>query len=346
MPVYPVAYSDNPQTPNFYSELYIPDQLIAGDLKLVTSDETLTGTTPLNRGTVLGKTKFGAIVATAGKAFASGTIEVSAVPSASDTLTVNATPLTFVAIPENQDSYPQSGDNIVIPLNPTTASVAAAIGFFLANSTDSNISKMTFSLSGSTVTATSKLPGSTGNAYTLATSDSTALTLSGATLSGGTANAGAETISTVTAGPEMKPGNYIVELTSTTAFSVTAPNGDLVGNGTVGTAFVSSHVNFTITTGSGIAAGDAFYIFADPSSGGFVKLCVASATDGSNTPYGLLVDYSDPSSGNINVGVYLMGEFNQNAIWYDPSFSLSELTLAFQPLQIFLKPAISSGPPL
>jgi hypothetical protein len=48
--------SDNPQQPSISAEAYIPDQLIAGNLKLVTESVTLTGAAALLRGAVLGKT--------------------------------------------------------------------------------------------------------------------------------------------------------------------------------------------------------------------------------------------------------------------------------------------------
>lgn len=45
---------NNPQQPGFYTEVFIPDQLIAGNLKLVTAN-VMIGTGQLQRGTVLGK---------------------------------------------------------------------------------------------------------------------------------------------------------------------------------------------------------------------------------------------------------------------------------------------------
>ena len=49
-------YSDNPFAPGMTSDAYLPDQLIAGDLKLVTDSITLTGGAALPRGAVLGET--------------------------------------------------------------------------------------------------------------------------------------------------------------------------------------------------------------------------------------------------------------------------------------------------
>jgi hypothetical protein len=52
-PVTPVG--DNPFRPGMVSETYIPDQLIAGDLKLVTTNGTITGAAAFVRGTVMGQ---------------------------------------------------------------------------------------------------------------------------------------------------------------------------------------------------------------------------------------------------------------------------------------------------
>lgn len=52
---------DNPQQPGITAEAYIPDQLIAGNLKLVTQPITLTGAAALKRGTVLGQVTEGAV---------------------------------------------------------------------------------------------------------------------------------------------------------------------------------------------------------------------------------------------------------------------------------------------
>lgn len=49
------SLGDNPQTPGIYAETYIPDQLIAGNHKLVTDSVTVLSGQVLQRGAVLGK---------------------------------------------------------------------------------------------------------------------------------------------------------------------------------------------------------------------------------------------------------------------------------------------------
>lgn len=65
--------ADNPQQPGVTAETYTPDQLIAGNLKLVTTGITL-GAGTLNRGTVLGQQTLGAATAAAGANTGNGTI--------------------------------------------------------------------------------------------------------------------------------------------------------------------------------------------------------------------------------------------------------------------------------
>jgi hypothetical protein len=60
------SVGDNAQTPGISAVAYIPDQLIAGNLKLVTDNVNLALGTLL-RGTVLGQRQLGAPVAVAGK---------------------------------------------------------------------------------------------------------------------------------------------------------------------------------------------------------------------------------------------------------------------------------------
>lgn len=55
MTVSVTPFGDNAQIPGAYDYTYSPDQLIAGNLKIVTDSVTITGAAPVVRGTVLGK---------------------------------------------------------------------------------------------------------------------------------------------------------------------------------------------------------------------------------------------------------------------------------------------------
>jgi hypothetical protein len=58
-----------------------------------------------------------------------------------------------------------------------------------------------------------------------------------------------------------------------------------------------------------------------------------------------LVDDANPSAGNVNIGVYLTGEFNQNYITFDTSWTVAALSAAFRTYSIFLKPSNSAADP-
>lgn len=72
-------FGDNPFAPGMQSDAYIPDQLIAGDAKLVTDSVTITGAAALARGSVLGQVSVGAAgAAVAGANTGNGTISAIA----------------------------------------------------------------------------------------------------------------------------------------------------------------------------------------------------------------------------------------------------------------------------
>lgn len=66
------SLGDNPQQPGIYAETYIPDQLIAGNMKLVTANGVL-GSGTLQRGAILGQ-QTGTVVSAAGTNTGNGTI--------------------------------------------------------------------------------------------------------------------------------------------------------------------------------------------------------------------------------------------------------------------------------
>jgi hypothetical protein len=123
-----------------------------------------------------GSTGTGSIVGFLNSPTATGSATFSTQPAANDTLTIDGTIVTFVA-------GTPSGNQVQIG-----ASLAATLQnllTFLSASTDVNLVKMTYYVVGSVLYFASVATGSAGNALTLVKS-STAITLSGATLSGGT----------------------------------------------------------------------------------------------------------------------------------------------------------------
>jgi hypothetical protein len=342
-----LAVGDWPQQPAAFAETYIPDQLIAGGLKIVTANVTVGGNATLPRGTVLGQQTVGTATSSTGKTQGSQTITVAAVPTAGDTVTVDGTVVTFVAANPSGNQVLIGGpgpDGNPVPA-PTIAGTANAFVDFLIASTDTNISKMTYSINGAVITATSIAYGTAGNAYTLATTDSGAFTLGGATLAGGTANTGAETIGSISPGPLMKRGVYNVVLTSSTAFNVFDPNGVGLAAGTVGTAYSDPQINFTVTTGGGIAAGDQFGISGVAPTNYWVQN-TGGATDGSQNATAILADVATPTTGSpVTAGIYQMGEFNVNAMTFGPGTSIPAVTAALRALGIFVKPVQTAADP-
>lgn len=342
MALTPTPIGDNPYQPAAFAETYIPDQLIAGNKKLVTKNGTVSGSAVLQRGTVMGQQTEGTISGSTGKAFASGTITIGT-PVPGDTVTVFGTAVTFVAA--DPSGLQVQCAATATQAAPTSAQMAAALQAMLASSSDVNLVKGTYSVAGAVVTATAAAIGTGGNSLTLATSDSSQITLSGATLSGGTANTGTSTIGSISAGSATKPGNYTVVLTSSTQGNVFDPNGDLLGTTTLGTAFSDPQINFTITSGGSPASGDSFVIHAVPASMNWV-LCTAAAVDGSQNPAAILVDYTDPTAGNVTAGLYLEGEFNTNAMTFGPGVTQAAAAAALRPYGIHLKSQVSALDPL
>lgn len=223
-------YGDNAQQPSISAESYTPDQLIAGNLKLVTAPITLTGAAALARGTVLGQ-------------------------------------VTLLA----------------------GAAVAAGAG-------------------------------------------------------GGGSNTGGGAISAISLGVKAKKGAYTIKYTSATAYTVTDPGGVSLPAGVNG-VYADAQINFTSTaSGAAFVAGDGWTITVGDGSGSYKK-AVATATDGSQAPCAILADDADASGGDVTTGAYLMGEFNGNAITFDGSFTLTQLTNLLRPLSIFLKTFVSAADP-
>jgi hypothetical protein len=111
---------------------------------------------------------------------ATNKITLTSNPTASDTVTINGSVVTFV-------SALTSGLQVL--LGATALITAQNLQAFLAASTDSNLILSTYSTTGLVTTMTAVLGGTAGNAYTLATSDVAKITVGGATFSGGVGTA-------------------------------------------------------------------------------------------------------------------------------------------------------------
>ncbi|HET8687473.1 MAG TPA: hypothetical protein VFM18_12535 [Methanosarcina sp.] len=123
---------------------------------------------------------------------------------AADTLTIQGTAITFVA------ANP-TGNQVLV--GASVGATALNAYNLLFASIDANLSLMTYSFNSATnvITVTSKLAGTGGNAYTLATTSSH-ITLSGATLSGGGTNTVAGGIQALSIFLTNNPGIYYAVL--------------------------------------------------------------------------------------------------------------------------------------
>ncbi|MDH4163325.1 MAG: hypothetical protein OEW15_11650 [Nitrospirota bacterium] len=118
---------------------------------------------------------------------ASGTIKLDTNPGDTDTITLNGTTVTFVAVVPGANEV-----QIGVDVATTYASLLA----FLQASADTQIVKCTYAtIATNQLRATYKTLGVAGNSFTLAKS-STHITLSGAALAGGTATQTVSTINT------------------------------------------------------------------------------------------------------------------------------------------------------
>lgn len=100
-----------------------------------------------------------------------------------------------------------------------------------------------------------------------------------------------------------------------------------------------------LVTDTGIVTGGTYKrgtVLGVVTASGKYTLSVKTATDGSETPVAILVDNVDASTADQNGGLYLMGEFNQNHIIVDASWTLAEMKTALRPLAIFLKDSIQA----
>lgn len=109
-------------------------------------------------------------------------------------------------------------------------------------------------------------------------------------------NTGNGTIAAGAVGDGAQIGTYRITFTTATDFAVTDPSGDTVGTGSVGTAFNTGGVAFTITAGStAFEAGDEGVVTIDPGSGKYVPFD-PTGSGGAEVAAGILVEDVDATS--------------------------------------------------
>ena len=73
---------------------------------------------------------------------------------------------------------------------------------------------------------------------------------------------------------------------------------------------------------------------------GKLTLSTAAATDGSQVPYGILLDAFDATAGDVTCGVYIRGEFDPDSITFGAGQTRAGLHDALRAMGIFLKPVV------
>lgn len=74
---------------------------------------------------------------------------------------------------------------------------------------------------------------------------------------------------------------------------------------------------------------------------GKYTLCVKGGSDGSELPSAILVDDCDATA-DVNGSVFLMGEFNANAVIFDPSWTVDALIVEMDKHKVFLRDPVKS----
>ncbi|TBW02728.1 head decoration protein [Azotobacter chroococcum] len=127
----------------------------------------------------------------------------------------------------------------------------------------------------------------------------TAANAASATAGGG--NTGNGTMGTITVGNEAITGTYTLTITEAAAnagdFSVTDPNGAVIGTGTVGVAFSAGGLAFTLADGTNdFAEGDTFSIAVNAGIGEWVAYDDDGTNDGRRAATGILYGSVDATS--------------------------------------------------
>lgn len=160
----------------------------------------------------------------------------------------------------------------------------------------------------------------------------------------GAENHGNGTVSALSVGGTPMYGNFVLTWKSATDVGVVDPEGNVLADATVGDAYTSAEINFTLTAGgTAWQAGDSLVLEAVNDVGEFA-LCVKTASDGSQVPVAILVMDTNASAGPVRAGAYFSGEFNARAINFDTSWTLQQLMAAVAP-PLFLKSSVSAADP-
>lgn len=132
------------------------------------------------------------------------------------------------------------------------------------------------------------------------------------------------------AGGPAKLGSYnataVIVDTDLATFNVTDPNGVLVGQAVLGTAFVGDGITFAIADGStDFVVGDTFELPVEAGNG-YGIACDIASTDGSQEIYGILLEAVTTGAGASQATVVaISGSFQTQALTFGGSTTAANL---------------------
>lgn len=114
---------------------------------------------------------------------------------------------------------------------------------------------------------------------------------------------GNPTIGTIVLGSAAKAGDYLVDFSAATAFTVYDPDGNNIGVGSTGAEFSNNHITFTITAGGTAADATTLCTITVANGSGYLKLANSASVDGSQKARFVLQDALDTSATGLNANV-------------------------------------------
>ncbi len=177
-----------------------------------------------------------------------------------------------------------------------------------------------------------------GDKFTVAVAGGTPAT---GTADGG--NTGNGTMTGVVAGREAKVGTYTVKCTAIATnagtFSVEDPDGNMLPDAEVGTAYENEQINFLLNDGSTDFAVDDEFTIAVSLGERQVKLVNSANTDGSGKARFVLLDDVDATAAAKKGCAARAGSFNENKLIFGGTDTINDHRDALRELGIFTNAA-------
>ena len=131
---------------------------------------------------------------------------------------------------------------------------------------------------------------------------------------------------------------YVDQNTVAGAYEVRNPAGSLIGTGTIGDTF-DNQIKFVLAEAgeTKFIVGDAFtYTIAQAAGSGQLAIVDNDAINGTDVPFGILVNDVDVSAATADADLYVRGEFNQNEIIVPDGDSVANYKEALKAINIYL----------